>query len=130
MLSDLRLALRNLIKARGFAAVAILTLGIGIGGATAMFSALRALVVEPFSYPEADRLVQVWSGDYWPLSTPDFLDLHEKSTSFSEFGVYTPGTANVGSEKPQAVSRVECTAGALRAFEQDVTERLRKFVRA
>lgn len=116
MLPDLRLALRTLAKARGFAAIAALTLAVGIGGATAMFSVLRALVVEPFTYPEPDRLVQVWSGDYWPLSGPDFIDVDAKMTAFEEFGVYTPRTANVGTEKPEAVNCVFSTAGALRAF--------------
>jgi putative ABC transport system permease protein len=81
MLSDLRLALRNLAKSRGFAAVAVLTLAVGIGAATAMFSGLRALVVQPFSYPRADRLVHVWSNDGQPLSTPDFFDIREQATS-------------------------------------------------
>ena len=116
MLSDLRLAFRALDKSRAFAAIAIITLATGIGGTTAMFSALRALVVVPFQYPNPDQLVMVWSGDYWPLSSADFKDLHEKSTSFADFGCYTPRTANVGSEKPEAVSSVVCTSGVLRAF--------------
>lgn len=59
MLTDLRLALRQFAKARGFALIASLTLAIGIGASTAMFSALRALVVHPFDYPEPDRIAQV-----------------------------------------------------------------------
>ncbi len=116
MFTDLRLAVRTLVKARGFAAIAILTLAVGLGGAITMFSQLRALVIVPFTYPESDHLVGLWSGDYWPLSSPDYLDLHEKMTSLAEFGVYSPRTANVGSGKPQAVSTALCTAGALRAF--------------
>jgi putative ABC transport system permease protein len=116
MLSDFRLALRHLTKARGFAAIAICTLAVGIGAATAMFSTLRALVVQPFDYPQADRLVHVWSGDRWPLAVPDFLDLQAQSTSFREFGVYTPQSVNVGGDNPQAVTGVNATAGVLRAF--------------
>ena len=81
-----------------------------------MFSALRALVMVPFQYPSPDQLVMVWSGDYWPLSSADFKDLLEKSTSFTDFGAYAPRTANVGSGKPEAVSSVVCTSGVLRAF--------------
>ena len=116
MLSDFRLAFRALSKSRGFAAIAIITLATGIGGTTAMFSALRALVMVPFQYPDPDRLVMVWSGDYWPLSSADFKDLHEKSTSFTDLGAYAPRTANVGSEKPEAVSSIACTSGVLPAF--------------
>ncbi len=116
MLSDLRLALRSLAKSRGFAAVAILTLAVGIGASTAMFATLRALVVEPFSYPRADRLVMVWSGDSWPLSSPDYFDLHEQATSFTEFGVYTPRGVNLGGEDAQSVPGVICTPEVLRAF--------------
>jgi len=116
MLTDLRLALRQFAKARGFALIAILTLAVGIGGSTAMFSTLRALVVHPFDYPDAHEIVQVWSGDGWPLSPADFLDLHEQSTSFGPFGVYAPGTVNVGLENAQAVAGVRATAGVLPAF--------------
>ena len=115
-MQDLRFSLRNLAKSRGFAAVAILTLAVGIGAATAMFSALRALVVEPFSYPRADRLVMVWSGDGWPLSSPDYFDIHEQATSFAEFGVYSPRRVNLGGENAQSVPSVICTPEVLRAF--------------
>jgi predicted permease len=116
MLTDLRLAFRQLAKARGFAFIAICTLAVGIGASTAMFSALRALVVNPYNYPKAEQLVQVWSGDGWPLSPADFLDLHEQNTSFEHFGVYGPGTVNVGLEQAQAVPGVRATAGVLAAF--------------
>lgn len=116
MLTDLRLALRQLAKARGFALIATCTLAVGIGASTAMFSALRALVVQPFNYPDAQEIVQVWSGDGWPLSPADYHDLHEQGTSFEHFGVYAPGTVNVGLENSQAVAGVRATAGVLRTF--------------
>ena len=115
-MQDLRFALRHLAKSRAFTAVAILTLAVGIGAATAMFSVLRALVVEPFSYPRADRLVMVWSGDSWPLSSPDYFDIHEQATSFAEFGVYSPRRVNLGGENAQSVPSVICTPEVLRAF--------------
>src|SRR3954469_23776868 len=103
MLSDLRLSLRTLAKARGFAAIAILTLAVGIGATTAIFSTLRALVIAPFHYPAEDRLVHAWSGDGWPLSPADFLDLREQATSFTVFGAYQRQSVNVGAENAQAV---------------------------
>lgn len=116
MFQDLRLALRTLAKSPGFSAVCILTLAVGIGATAAMFSTLQALVVKPFSYPASDRLVHVWSGDYWPLSEPDFLDLRTQATSFAEFGCYSPQRANVGGENPQSIQTVAATSGVLRAF--------------
>ena len=88
MFSDLRLSLRTLAKARGFAFVAILTLAVGIGATTAIFSVLRALVIVPFRYPAPEQLVHVWSGDGWPFSSADFLDQREQAKSFSIFGAY------------------------------------------
>ncbi len=116
MLTDFRLALRQLAKARGFAAIAILTLAVGIGASTAMFSALRALVVQPFDYPQSDRIVHVWSGDGWPLSPADFHDLRDQSQSFQHFGVYEPYTINLGLENAQAMPAVRATPGVLPAF--------------
>jgi predicted permease len=116
MLSNLRLSLRALGKARGFSLIAVLTLAVGIGTTTAIFSALRALVIAPFSYPESDRLVHVWSGDGWPLSPADQLDLREQSASFAAFGVYQPQSVNVGRENAQSVMGVTGTSDVLRAF--------------
>ena len=116
MLSDLRLSLRTLAKARGFTLVAILTLAVGIGSTTAIFSALQALVISPLHYPAADRLVHVWSGDGWPLSTADFLDLRSQSSSYTTFGCYQRQSVNVGRENAQAVNSVSGTADVLKAF--------------
>ncbi|MEO6005677.1 MAG: ABC transporter permease [Opitutus sp.] len=116
MASDLRLSLRSLGKARGFALIAVLTLAVGIGASTAIYSALRALVLQPFHYPAADRLVHVWSGEGWSLSPADYLDLREQSSSFKLFGVYQPQYVNVGRENAQAVRSASGTSDVLPAF--------------
>jgi len=116
MLSNLRLSLRALAKSRGFSVIAVLTLAVGIGATTAIFSALQALVISPYHYPAADRLVYVWSGNYWPLSPADSIDLRAQSVSFGAFGVYQPQTVNVGKENAQSVMGVSGTADVLRAF--------------
>ena len=115
-MNNLRFALRQLAKSPVFAAIAVFTLAVGIGAATAMFSALRALVVEPFSYPRAEQLVHMWSSDGQPLSTPDYFDIREQAASLAEIGVYSPRPANLGGENPQSVRGVACTPGVLRAF--------------
>ena len=90
MISDLRYSFRRLAQTPGFTLIAICTLALGIGASAALFSALRALVLAPLPYERADQLVHVWSGPGWPLSTPDYLDLHEQAQSFSAFGAYEP----------------------------------------
>ncbi len=116
MRQDLRYAVRQLAKSLGFSVIAVLTLAIGIGTTTAMFSALRALVVEPFSYPHSEQIVHVWSNEGQPLSQPDFFDVADRATSFDELGAYSPTPANLGGDRPLAVRSVSCTPGVLRAF--------------
>jgi putative ABC transport system permease protein len=116
MLTHLRLALRSLARSRGFALTAVLTLAVGIGTTTAIFSVLQALVISPYAYPASDRLVHVWSGNGWPLSPADSLDIRKELSSFAAFGVYQPQSYNVGQENAQAVQGVSGTAGVLRAF--------------
>jgi predicted permease len=116
MLSNLRLSLRTLAHSRGFALIAVFTLAVGIGATTAIFSALQALVISPFSYPASDRLVHVWSGDGWSLSPADSIDLKAQTSSYSSLGVYQPQTYNVGQENAQSVMGVSGTSDVLRAF--------------
>ncbi len=113
MISDLRFAFRSFAKTPGFTLVAVLTLAVGIGAATAMFSALRALVVEPFSYPKQDQVVEVWPHEGWAFSPSDFFDLRDQAASFSSLGVYVPRPTNLGGEKVQALRSVACTSGVL-----------------
>jgi predicted permease len=116
MLQDLRYTVRQLRKAPGFTAVAILTLALGIAGSTIFYGALRALVLDPLPYPDADRLVQLWSGPQWPLSVPDYFDIADSVTGFEELGAYSPQRANLGGERPQSIPAAQCTSGVLRAF--------------
>lgn len=116
MLSDLRLSLRSLARSRGFALIAVLTLAVGIGSTTAIFSALQALVISPFSYPHADRIVHMWSGDYWPLSPADYLDQKAQCQCFSAFGAYQPTTVNIGTENAQSVVGIAGTSDVLKVF--------------
>lgn len=117
MFSDLKFSLCQLAKSPGLTAIIVLMLAVGIGAATAMFSALQALVVEPFSYPHSEQLVHVWSSNEGqPLAQSDFFDVCDRSTSFAEFGAYSPTPANLGGDRPQAVRCVACTPGVLRAF--------------
>ena len=116
LLQDVRYALRQLRKSPGFTVVAVITLALGIGANTAIFSAIKALLLDPFPYPNSDRIVQVWSNEGWPLSTPDFFDIRDQNKSFAEIGVYSPQRFNLGGDHPESIYGVFCTAGVLRTF--------------
>lgn len=120
-MNDLRFAFRQLGKSPGFTTVAALTLALGIGANTAVFSVFKAVLLEPFPYPEAERLVHIWQsqlGHRWRggLSAPDFLDLRARSQSFVEMGVYCPYGFNLGGTEPVRVPGILCSAGVLKAL--------------
>jgi predicted permease len=87
-LQDLRYAARSLRRAPAFAAVAIVTLALGIGANTAMFSVLNTYLFRPLPYPQAERLVQVYRtsihSDSWPHSVANFIDFRARNDVFSE----------------------------------------------
>ena len=116
LINDIKYGIRQLLKNPGFTVVAVLTLGLGIGAATSLFSVFDALVINPFPYPESDKIVYVWNRQGWPLSAPDYLDIREQMTSFVDMGVYMPRRLNFGAEKPESVYSIQCTAGVLRSF--------------
>lgn len=92
LMHDARFAWRQARKSPGFSAVAALTLGLGIGSTTAIFSVVSQVVLKPLPYPGADRIVQVWEvttgGPHVHLTDPNFLDLQKYNRSFSAMAAY------------------------------------------
>src|SRR5579885_2222449 len=82
LLQDVRHGLRALAKRPGFTAVAVLTLALGVGANTAIFSVVNAVLLRPLPYPEAERLVTLRSQE----SLPDLDDIRAQSKSFEAMG--------------------------------------------
>ena len=89
---DLRFALRQLRRSPGFALVAILTLALGIGATTAVFSVVDQLLLRPLGYPQPDRIVRLLNveegSSTGTISAPDFHDWMGQSTSFQSAALY------------------------------------------
>jgi hypothetical protein len=114
LVQDIRVAVRGLRRTPGFTVVAILTLALGIGANSALFSVLRSVLLRPLPYPDADRLVQVWSdhrqrGRAEPewLTPPDFVDWRDGNRSFADMAAYQGWAPDLtGSGEPEALGGV------------------------
>src|SRR5439155_19757637 len=115
MLQDLRYAVRTLAKSPGFTLVAVLTLALGIGANTAIFSAVNAVLIKPLPYPASDRLVQIMStgfrGVRFGVAFPDLHDLRALSQDFTGVAATTTQRYNLtGAGDPREVQAAAITA--------------------
>src|SRR6185436_8032918 len=122
-MNDLKFAFRQLLKNPGFTAVAVLTLALGIGANTAIFSAVNGLWLRSLPFPNSDRLVLAWGTqprqgrDHIPFSWPNFADLREQARSFESLGTWTLGRANLtGTGRPELVQQAIVDSGFFAAM--------------
>ena len=126
LLHDTRFALRILRKSPGFTAVAVLTLALGIGATTAIFSVVNGVVLKPLPYPDPERLVEIRlklpdiRQSNWGLSQGDYFIYREQSRTFQDIGLYTAGIGSAGQsvnvtglDKPEHVPAQSVTANVL-----------------
>src|SRR5215211_3222456 len=106
---DVRYSLRTLLKHKGFAIVSVLTLALGIGVNTAMFSVLNTFLFRSLPYPESDRLVRVFRtsphSQSWPHSVANFFDQHDQNTVFEKMAAYNFASRNL-TEQGQTAERL------------------------
>src|SRR5688572_1074893 len=120
MINDLRSAFRTLLRNPGFTTVAVLTLALGIGANTALFSVADAVLLRPLPYPEPERIVAIENPPFQFARSG--MRLHsqvELSPAFDGAGIYAAGALNIGAEpRPERVAAAAVSAGffsALRA---------------
>ncbi len=109
MIADLRYAVRMLLKAPGFTIVAVLTLALGIGANTAIFSVIDTVLLRPLPFQNPERIVMVWGGSSREgeirsnHSFPDYADLRDQNQSFAALAAFNRSRAvlNQGDESQQ-----------------------------
>src|SRR5689334_23377967 len=106
-------ALRTLLKQPSFTVIAALTLALGVGAATIIFSVVNGILLKPLPYPESDRLVNVWSHapklgyDQFPLSPDVFFAYEQQNQVFESMALFTRRTANLtGESAPEVVDTI------------------------
>ncbi|HEU5180084.1 MAG TPA: ABC transporter permease [Candidatus Polarisedimenticolia bacterium] len=108
-LQDLRYGVRLLLRSPGFAAAAVVTLALGIGANTALFSVVSGILLRPLPYPQPDRLMSLWMSDKGypgrrPLGLADFNDWRSGTKAFEAAAAYTDNTFILtGSGEPEKV---------------------------
>jgi len=121
-LQDIRHACRSLLRSPGFSLAAILTLALGIGANTAVFSVVNTVLLKPLSYPEPDRIVQFWlkstEGSVPGASIPDLRFWLQNAEAVDDISAYDLGEGVLGltSGIPEEVHGVHVTANYFRLF--------------
>ena len=115
---DLRFGARSLRKSPGFAVVAILTLALGIGANTAIFSVVNAVLLRPLPYPDANRLGIIWSGlgsvNRAVASTYELFEIRQRSKEFDQIGgIWITNGTLPGEGEPEQVKVGVVTANFL-----------------
>ena len=131
---DVAFALRTLLRRKGYAAIAVLTLALGIGANTSIFSVVNGVLLQPLPYPEPDRLVNLYQtnaewienpnprfaafGRRFPVSVPVYRDWLELNHSFESIGIYGGAQFTIaGGDRPELIRGSRVTFGVLEALQ-------------
>jgi len=121
LLQDLRYALRTLAQSPGFTAVAILTLALGIGANTAIFSVIDTVLLKPMGYPDPDRIIAFLltspGGSGMGASVTKFNVWREQTEAFQDVSAWRFGVANLtGTDNPEQIQSTQVSANFFRLF--------------
>lgn len=116
LLRELRYSLRVLTRSRGFSVIAVLTLALGIGASTAIFSVVDAVLLRALPYPNPQQIVRVWeqtpNGHRVQFADPNFDDFHAQNNTFAHLAEYAELPRSVsGGNEPVRVNIAEVTGG-------------------
>lgn len=121
---DLRYSARSLLKNRGFTTVAVMTLALGIGINTSLFSLVHAVLLRPLPYTDADRLVLLWGARNQDndkqllFSLPNYNDIRTQAELFETMATVNPGRFNLASEgQPEQVQSAMVSASFFDVFQ-------------
>jgi putative ABC transport system permease protein len=113
-MNDLRYAIRQLRKSPGFTLVAVLTLALGIGANTAIFSMVNAVLLRPLSYPDADRIMVLnessGPGQDYSVALPDYFDWRNENTVFEHLAATHKESRNLSGIPGRDPERVSCAS--------------------
>ena len=119
-LNDIRYAVRNLVKRPAFTIIAAVTLALGIGANTAIFSAVYALLLKPLPFPQIDRVVAIWDKEpshgyvHNEIAMANYLDWRAQSHAFEQLALFRWWSANLtGTDSPERVQGFFVTANFL-----------------
>src|SRR5438105_10402177 len=110
LFKDIRYNIRSLLKRPGFTATAVVTLTLGIGANTAIFSVVNTLLLRPLPFTDPHRLVQVWEANFkrgqntMDVSYPNFADWRDQNQVFEQIAAYSDKTFNLtGTAEPEQI---------------------------
>ena len=120
LIQDIRHAVRNLRRTPAFAAITVLTLALGIGVNTAIFSVVNGVILRPLGYPQPEQLMFITSrfpalgfDQFW-VSPPEYFEIGEWNRSFASVGAFTTGEVNLAAQdRPRRARTASVDAGLL-----------------
>ena len=111
---DVRYGGRNLLRTPGFTAIAVITLALGIGANTAVFSVVNAVLLRPLAYTDPDRLVTLLHDGTNPVAVANYIDWRDQSRTFAAMGAAEYWTPNLtGADSPEHLSGLHVTQSLL-----------------
>ncbi len=118
LMQDFRYGLRMLARSPGFTGIAIITLALGIGANTAVFSVVNGILLQPLPYKDPDRLVMLWEahrhfGERLAFSYPNFRDFRDQNHAFEEMAAFTLLTLHLAGRSAPEIVSTSWTTGSL-----------------